>query len=116
MTRTSLIHFISMKKQIGLTLGAASVAIASSLPALSQVSWIKMADATDGTRVWVQKHNWQGRYRTFGSRYIYRDGRELVALRVADCSDWRWRFTDDGEWRPVLQGTVNDAELEYVCK
>jgi len=108
-------HFSSMKKQIGLALAAAAIAIGSALPALAKSSWVSLGQSTDGVRMWALKHNWDGRFRTYGSRNIYANGKESAFLKVADCSNWQYRFKDESRWRPVLQGTMDDASLSYVC-
>ena len=108
-------HFSSMKKQIGLTLAGAAIAIGSALPALASSSWVSVGEGNDGTRHWVQKHDWEGRFRVFGIYQIDADGANRNLTQVADCSNWQYRFRDESQWRPVLEGTMADSQLKYVC-
>ena len=103
----------TMKKLIA---GAAAVLAAVPFtPALAQSSWALVGESVDGDRHYVQKHNWQGRYRTFEVITIDVDGSKDKALRVADCQSWKSGSRGDNRWVPALPGTMGDARLRYVC-
>lgn len=88
---------------------------ASMLPANAESPWVRVAEGTDGTRLWVLKHNWQGQYRTYETIMIKMNDKELRSTFVADCSAWQYRFSSESSWTRVLDGTLFDAALRHVC-
>ena len=101
-------------KKLFTAVAAAALAITTT-PAFANSSWVDTGSSTSGSRSYVQKHNWQGRYRTYGSIIIAADGKQRQFVEVADCGSWAWRYSDDTQWRPALPGTLADEQLRYVC-
>lgn len=104
-----------MKNLIAAATAAAISATTSVAPALAQSSWVAVGESDTGTRHFVQKHNWQGRYRTFGLIYIKKMGEQQKFMKVADCSSWSDRIYGSTQWSPSLPNTMGDAQLRYVC-
>lgn len=101
-------------KKLFTAVAAAALAITTT-PVFANSSWVAIGSSTAGDRSYIQKHNWQGRYRVYGSITIEPDDKRYQFLNVADCGSWTYRYSDETQWRPVLQGTLADLELRYVC-
>ena len=102
-----------MKK---LLIAAAAAALAiTTAPAYANSSWVSIGNSVSGNRHYVQKHNWQGRYRVYGSISIGADGKKTQFVEVADCGSWAYRYSGNTQWHPVLPDTMGDAGLQYVC-
>ena len=97
------------------TAAAAAALAITTTPVFANSSWVDIGSFPGGSRSYIQKHNWQGRYRTYGSINIKTDGEQLQSVEVADCGSWVWRFINSTEWKPALPGTMGDAQLRYVC-
>ena len=97
-------------------LAAVTIVIESALPALASSSWAWVAENEYGANYWVQKHNWEGRFRAFDVHAIGNDGLSKYTTKyTADCSNWRIRPSSGSRWDPALGGTLGDAYLKYVC-
>lgn len=106
----------AIKVRWGLTLLA--LILASALPpsALAQASWIYVGTSTSKDRFYVQKHNWSGRYRAYGTIVIQADGEQIKSAWIADCGAWKYLLNVKGaSWVDVLEGTAADSQLKYVC-
>ena len=101
-------------KKLFTAVAAAALAITTT-PVFANSSWVDIGSFTSGSRSYIQKHNWQGRYRVYGSIRIRADGERFQFVNVADCGSWVYRFSDETQWTTVLPGTMADAELQYVC-
>ena len=97
------------------TAAAAAALAITTTPVFANSSWVDIGSFPGGSRSYIQKHNWQGRYRTYGTIIIDPDGKQLQVLNVADCGSWASRFSRDTQWEPALPGTMGDAQLRYVC-
>lgn len=104
-----------MKAHVGVAALLASIAPLNPIPAVANSSWISVGEGKDGTRHYVQKHNFQGRLRTYGWITIDTKGNKLQSMNVADCSVWTYRFSFESRWNPVLPDTIADAVLREVC-
>lgn len=105
-------------KQVVVIAGICSLALYTVLPIKAESSWYSNGVDSEGTRHWVQKHNWVGRFRIYETYTIDTEGRTNGALWVADCRDWRYRFHDkygNFNWQPVLEGTMSEGDFIYVC-
>jgi hypothetical protein len=85
-------------------------------PAFANSSWVEVGNLANGFRFYVQKHNWQGRYRTYSQILVLSDGKQIQGIDVADCASWKWRPRDSTQWRLVLPGTMADTQMRYVCR
>ena len=108
-------HPITMKKLIAAT-AIAALTSATGVPAEAQSKWIYIGSNDAGTRSWIWKHDWQGRFRYFSQKLIGSDRVERTLSQIADCRDWEYRFSNESQWHAVLQETLGDSMLRYVCK
>ena len=97
------------------TAAAAAALAITTTPVFANSSWVDIGSFTSGSRSYIQKHDWQGRYRTYSSMVIWPGGKTPQSVEVADCGSWAWRFTNSTQWKPALPGTMGDAQLRYVC-
>jgi len=105
-------------KVIAACAAASAFIISAPRSSQSQTSWISIGKDTEDTRYWVQKHNWQGQYRIYETKWIEKGGREGGFLWVADCLNWLFKAHDkygDFRWEPVLENTMAEKEFKFVC-